>query len=356
MAPVGKSGGGTSSSSSSTQRTRSNSSAKSTTKTSTKTNHSTTRPSKAPQDKATLSHEKEKAGAIPDFSKSFGADAAADPKAAAEAKKDPLTGTFRKGMKGDDVKQLQEMLNSKGAHLDVDGKFGKDTARAVREFQEKEGIQVDGIAGKDTLGHLQGTSPGTDAKPGTETKPGTEVKPGTDTKPASGNLDLPPGYEGLEKLSGELSKRDSRFNTDTPEGRAATALALAIGGTEQFGKDTKATNFFTAKGGTGNNMLGFAQFNQKFHANKTNSPEKYTKFLGDILTGESRMPNSRKGGNHVEALTKAIEAGKIKTGKDLVNFMHQRGFGGSNWQGIDDGWGRNPGLANALTQFLNNGA
>ena len=29
-----------------------------------------------------------------------------------------------------------------------------------------------------------------------------------------------------------------------------------------------------------------------------------------------------------------------------------RGFGGSNWQGIDDGWGRNPGLADALVHFL----
>ena len=297
-----------------------------------------------------MSKEKEKAGATPDFSQSFGNLGGQQPQTA-QAPQSNLSGTFRQGMKGDDVKQLQEMLNSKGAQLEVDGKFGNKTAEAIRQFQEQQGIKVDGVAGKDTLGRLQGGAAPADGKP-TETKPG-ETKPGETTP--GGALDLPQGYESLEKLSGELAKRDPRFNTDTASGRAATALALAIGGTEVYGKGTRGTDFFTHKGGTGNNMKGFAQFNQSYHAGKTSTPEKYTKFLGDILTGQSRMPNSRRGGNHVEALTQAIEAGKIRTGQDLRNFMTQRGFGGSNWQGIDDGWGRNPGLANALAGFLNGG-
>ena len=304
------------------------------------------------RDTANITKEKEKAGATPDFSQSFGA-LAGQQAPAAQAQQAPLSGTFRQGMKGDEVKQLQEALNAKGARLEVDGKFGKDTAAAVRQFQEQQGLKVDGIAGKDTLGRLQGggQTPPAEATPA-ETQPGTN-QPGT-TQPG-GRLDLPQGYESLEKLSGELAQRDPRFNTDTASGRAATALALAIGGTEVYGKGTTGTDFFTRRGGTGNNMLGFAQFNQKYHAGKTNTPEKYTKFLGDILTGQSRMPNSRRGGNHVEALTRAMESGQIRTGQDLRNFMTQRGFGGSNWQGIDDGWGRNPGLANALVGFLNGG-
>ena len=65
------------------------------------------------------------------------------------------------------------------------------------------------------------------------------------------------------------------------------------------------------------------------------------------------MPKEKSGGNHVQALTEAVKSGKIKTGDDLRNFMKQHKFGGSNWQGIDDGWKRNPGLANALVGMLN---
>jgi peptidoglycan hydrolase-like protein with peptidoglycan-binding domain len=306
----------------------------------------------APQDRAQIAApEKEKVQALPDFGQNFGPQAQAKPSQAPA--QDPLTGTFKRGMKGDNVERLQELLNGQGAKLETDGKFGKDTARAVREYQEKNGLDKTGIVDENTLARLQG-QPAPQAKPGEaqtgEAKPG-EVKPGENA--AGGRLNLPAGYESLEKLGGELSRLDPRFNTTTPEGRAATALALAIGGTEVFGKGKTNTNFFNVRGGTGNNMLGFAQFNQKYHASKTNTPEKYTKFLGDILNGDARMPNSRRGGNHVAALTEAISSGRMKTGQDLRNFMKSRGFGGSNWQGIDDGWGRNPGLANALAGFLN---
>ena len=103
-------------------------------------------------------------------------------------------------------------------------------------------------------------------------------------------------------------------------------------------------------------MLGFAQFNLAYHRQSTSTPEKYTRFVGDILTGKRPMPNSAPGANHASALTDAVEAGRIRTGADLRAFMDRRGFGGSNWQGIDDGWSRNPGLADALVRFLRDGA
>lgn len=356
MSSVSSSGSRSSSSSTSTSSAQKSAPTASSQKTSSESTRSRSNQTQT-RDTSSISKEKDKAGATPDFSQSFGA-LAGQQAPTAQAQQAPLSGTFRQGMKGDEVKQLQEALNAKGARLDVDGKFGKDTAAAVRQFQEQQGLKVDGIAGKDTLGRLQGggQTPPTEGTPA-ETQPGAtppEAPPPGATQPG-GRLDLPQGYESLEKLSGELAQRDPRFNTDTASGRAATALALAIGGTEVYGKGTTGTDFFTRRGGTGNNMLGFAQFNQKYHAGKTNTPEKYTRFLGDILTGQSRMPNSRRGGNHVEALTKAMESGQIRTGQDLRNFMTQRGFGGSNWQGIDDGWGRNPGLANALVGFLNGG-
>lgn len=170
-----------------------------------------------------------------------------------------------------------------------------------------------------------------------------------------GQLKLGPGYESLNKLGGELAKRDTRFSAQTPQGRAATALALAIGGTEVYSKGTNATDFFTRRGGTGNNMQGFGQYNLAYHKNNINTPEKYTKFTADILTGKRLMPNSQGKADHAANLARAVETGRVKNGADLRNWMKQQGFGGSNWQGIDDGWRRVPGLGDQLVNFIKNG-
>ena len=41
------------------------------------------------------------------------------------------------GSQGEDVKTLQEMLNSSGYSLDVDGVFGSKTQAAVKDYQQK---------------------------------------------------------------------------------------------------------------------------------------------------------------------------------------------------------------------------
>lgn len=170
-----------------------------------------------------------------------------------------------------------------------------------------------------------------------------------------GQLKLGPGYESLNKLGGDLAKRDSRFGAQTAQSRAATALALAIGGTEVYSKGMNATDFYTRRGGTGNNMQGFAQYNLAYHRNNINTPDKYTRFTADILTGKRLMPNSRGKANHAANLARAVETGRVKNGADLRNWMRQQGFGGSNWQGIDDGWRRVPGLGDQLVDFIRNG-
>lgn len=60
------------------------------------------------------------------------------------------------------MRQLQEQLNKNGFQLDVDGKFGDKTQAAVREWQKKSGIGVDGKVGRETLGTF---SPAQDSKP-----------------------------------------------------------------------------------------------------------------------------------------------------------------------------------------------
>jgi uncharacterized protein YcbK (DUF882 family) len=56
------------------------------------------------------------------------------------------------GSYGSEVKKLQENLNSLGCSCGIaDGDYGEKTADAVRKFQKKNGLTVDGIAGSKTL-------------------------------------------------------------------------------------------------------------------------------------------------------------------------------------------------------------
>ena len=60
--------------------------------------------------------------------------------------------TLQYGSTGDDVKKLQSSLGFTGA--DVDGIFGQKTQQAVIDFQKANNLDVDGIAGNQTLSLL----------------------------------------------------------------------------------------------------------------------------------------------------------------------------------------------------------
>lgn len=66
--------------------------------------------------------------------------------------------TISYGSSGSDVKKLQETLNNYGYKLAVDGQFGSKTQAAVKDYQKKNGLQVDGIVGKNTWGSLNSKS------------------------------------------------------------------------------------------------------------------------------------------------------------------------------------------------------
>jgi len=56
-------------------------------------------------------------------------------------------GQVRQGSRGEVVKKLQSALNTGGAGLKVDGIFGPLTAQATRNFQRRNGLLADAIAG-----------------------------------------------------------------------------------------------------------------------------------------------------------------------------------------------------------------
>ena len=68
------------------------------------------------------------------------------------------SGTMRQGDRGENVKQLQAKLKELGLYsLKTDGVYGRGTAQAVLEYQQKNGLKADGIAGPKTLAKIYGT-------------------------------------------------------------------------------------------------------------------------------------------------------------------------------------------------------
>lgn len=59
-----------------------------------------------------------------------------------------------KGMTGDSVRFIQELLKNKGYTINVDSKFGKETDKVVKQFQTDKSLRVDGKVGIETYNKL----------------------------------------------------------------------------------------------------------------------------------------------------------------------------------------------------------
>jgi peptidoglycan hydrolase-like protein with peptidoglycan-binding domain len=62
--------------------------------------------------------------------------------------------TVHQGSSGSVVRVLQQLLNFKGFTLEVNGQFDLPTQEAVRNFQQIQGLAVDGIVDAQTWYHL----------------------------------------------------------------------------------------------------------------------------------------------------------------------------------------------------------
>ena len=69
--------------------------------------------------------------------------------------------TVRRGSKGEDVKLMQTMLYNLGYSLGsygIDGDFGRDTEKALKEFQRDHKLNQDGVCGPLTWDALEKAS------------------------------------------------------------------------------------------------------------------------------------------------------------------------------------------------------
>ena len=111
-------------------------------------------------------------------------------------------GTLRRGSRGDDVRQVQQLLADQGylTARDVDGIFGGGMERAVMEFQKDQGLSPDGVAWPQTIQRLNHDfGPWTLAVPLTRSANGVRVRVCKDC-----------GYEQKETLSAGVIENRSR--------------------------------------------------------------------------------------------------------------------------------------------------
>ena len=108
------------------------------------------------------------------------------------------------GSTGSSVSALQEKLNANGYDLEVDGQFGPATQKAVKDYQKKKGLQVDGIAGAETWGSLL-QSPAAQSGPTT----GKQVLSGVSDETADRLAWLEQGYAPSGEVDAALAEWES---------------------------------------------------------------------------------------------------------------------------------------------------
>ena len=62
----------------------------------------------------------------------------------------------QRGTTGPLAAAIQAALCEAGHSLDIDGEFGPNTEKALREYQEKNGLEIDGVVGPATYAKLLG--------------------------------------------------------------------------------------------------------------------------------------------------------------------------------------------------------
>lgn len=82
-----------------------------------------------------------------------------------QAKPSSAVVTLKRGRRGAAVRGLQQALKDLGYTIKVDGIFGRETDRVLRQFQKDQGLKSDGVAGRATQTALQAALNASKPKP-----------------------------------------------------------------------------------------------------------------------------------------------------------------------------------------------
>lgn len=110
--------------------------------------------------------------------------------------------TLQKGASGEAVTQLQKALLSLGYTVNTNGTYNNETVDAVKKFQSSNGLNVDGVAGPNTLAKLySGTAVGPSAA---SDGPGTTTAGVMSNPPSNSDIKLLHWYNDIKpNLSGQ---------------------------------------------------------------------------------------------------------------------------------------------------------
>ena len=111
--------------------------------------------------------------------------------------------TYKRGSKGDTVRQIQKALANAGFAVTCDGIFGQATEKAVKAYQKQKGLPADGIVGAKTLPLL---IPGTPSE-------GIDIANGYIHTHITRSINRPIKYIAVHYTAGGTSKKGAAMNT-----------------------------------------------------------------------------------------------------------------------------------------------
>jgi peptidoglycan hydrolase-like protein with peptidoglycan-binding domain len=144
--------------------------------------------------------------------------------------------TLKPGSSGAGVSSLQRALASLGADVAVDGSFGPNTERAVREFQTRSGLEADGIVGPATKAAIGAALGG---RPAPSPTPPSPVPSPTPPSRSSGKKLTPRQFIAAYGAFAKASQAKNRVPALVTLGQAATESG--------WGESAPRFNFFGIK-------------------------------------------------------------------------------------------------------------